>query len=181
LKHNRTLPASPAARGKRGRSEKCPIRSKRDAIHRRPSTGLVVAACSNAEDNAYTIDGISVSDFVYPTWFEPGAKAKATQFDYLKRIKKLLECVSVDTVTVYDIRVANGFRFSGPDTSTFWGYRWRVWHNGRERLQHGFKATPVSAAPEPGTLVLLTSALVAVLSVYSRFAIRRARPGGVHK
>ena len=63
----------------------------------------IVSPC-NAEENAYTIDGISVSDFVYPSWFEPGAKAEVTRFDYRKRIKKPLEVRRGGYVTVYDIK-----------------------------------------------------------------------------
>lgn len=40
------------------------------------------------EEDTYSIDGIEVSDFVYPSYFETFRKPKSTQFDYLNLITK---------------------------------------------------------------------------------------------
>lgn len=45
-------------------------------------------ACDPCEEVIYLIDGIAVSDFVYPSFFESFRKAKSTQFDYSNKITK---------------------------------------------------------------------------------------------
>src|SRR6185295_19242305 len=40
------------------------------------------------EEEEFNIDGIAMSDFVYPAWFEGFRKADSAQFDYLKRVKQ---------------------------------------------------------------------------------------------
>jgi hypothetical protein len=40
------------------------------------------------EEVEFTIDGIAMSDFVYPAYFEGFRKAKSTQFDYSKKVTK---------------------------------------------------------------------------------------------
>ena len=40
------------------------------------------------EELEFPVDGIPMSDFVYPAWFEGFRKAGSAQFDYLKKVKK---------------------------------------------------------------------------------------------
>jgi hypothetical protein len=47
----------------------------------------VCDACE-ADDLGYDIDGVRVSDFVYPAWFETSRKSGSAQFDYCKHLKK---------------------------------------------------------------------------------------------
>jgi hypothetical protein len=47
----------------------------------------VCDACE-ADNLGYDIDGVTVSDFVYPSWFEASRPANSTQFDYGKHLKK---------------------------------------------------------------------------------------------
>lgn len=44
--------------------------------------------CDAVEALEFKIDGIPMSDFVYPSYFEGFRKAKSVQFDYLKKITK---------------------------------------------------------------------------------------------
>jgi hypothetical protein len=44
--------------------------------------------CDAVEDEEYEIDGISVSDFVYPSFFESWHKPGSVQFDYLKKVSR---------------------------------------------------------------------------------------------
>lgn len=44
--------------------------------------------CDACEESFFAIDGVSMSDFVYPAFFEPWRKAGSVQFDYLKKIKQ---------------------------------------------------------------------------------------------
>ena len=40
------------------------------------------------EEEEFTIDGIPMSDFVYPAWFEDFRKPGSAQFDYLKKVDR---------------------------------------------------------------------------------------------
>jgi hypothetical protein len=42
--------------------------------------------CDAVEEETYEIDGVAVSDFVYPSFFEPWHPPHSTQFDYLQRV-----------------------------------------------------------------------------------------------
>jgi hypothetical protein len=44
--------------------------------------------CDAVEDEEFLIDGIAMSDFVYPAYFELFHKPKSVQFDYLKKVTK---------------------------------------------------------------------------------------------
>jgi hypothetical protein len=44
--------------------------------------------CDACEEEEYQIDGIAVSDFVHPAFFEPWHKPGSAQFDHLKRISR---------------------------------------------------------------------------------------------
>ena len=40
------------------------------------------------EEEEFLLDGIAMSDFVYPAWFEGFRKAGSAQFDYLKKVRR---------------------------------------------------------------------------------------------
>jgi hypothetical protein len=44
--------------------------------------------CDAVEEEVYDIDGIAVSDFIYPSFFEPWHKPGSVQFDHLKRVTR---------------------------------------------------------------------------------------------
>jgi hypothetical protein len=44
--------------------------------------------CDAVEEEVYSIDGIEVSDFVHPAFFESWHKPGAVQFDHLKKVKR---------------------------------------------------------------------------------------------
>jgi len=44
--------------------------------------------CDAVEDEEYVIDGIAVSDFVYPSFFEPWHKPQSVQFDHLNKVSQ---------------------------------------------------------------------------------------------
>lgn len=63
----------------------------------------VCDACE-ADQFGYDIDGVTVSDFVYPTYFELFQKPGAVQFDYLGKITKPLELLPGGYMSYYDLR-----------------------------------------------------------------------------
>ena len=52
--------------------------------------GLIYAyeTADAVEEEEFNIDGIAMSDFVYPAWFEGFRKPGSAQFDHLKRVKQ---------------------------------------------------------------------------------------------
>lgn len=69
----------------------------------------VCDACE-ADRFAYQINGVQVSDFVYPAWFESFRKQASTQFDYGKKIKQPFKLLPGGYIGVYDVRSGSGWR-----------------------------------------------------------------------
>jgi hypothetical protein len=46
------------------------------------------------EEVEFDIDGIAMSDFVFPAYFESFRKARSTQFDYCKKVSRPLQLLS---------------------------------------------------------------------------------------
>jgi hypothetical protein len=44
--------------------------------------------CDPVEEDTFLVDGIQMSNFVYPTWFEPFKHPRGTKFDHLGLLKK---------------------------------------------------------------------------------------------
>lgn len=44
--------------------------------------------CDPVEEDTFLVDGITMSNFVHPSWFEPFAHPKGTKFDHLGRLTK---------------------------------------------------------------------------------------------
>ena len=62
----------------------------------------VCDACE-ADQFGYKIDGVLVSDFVYPAWFESFRAKGSTQFDYSNKIQAPFELLSGGYIGVNDI------------------------------------------------------------------------------
>jgi hypothetical protein len=67
--------------------------------------------CDACEDDSlgYKINGVLVSDFVFPSYFESFRKA-GTQFDFCKHIKKSFEILKGGYLSVYDVKNGNGWQ-----------------------------------------------------------------------
>jgi len=52
--------------------------------------GLIYAyeTADAVEEEEFSVQGIAMSDFVYPAWFEGFRRAGSAQFDYLKKVKR---------------------------------------------------------------------------------------------
>lgn len=78
-----------------------------------PATGKLYAyeICDPCEGDSYgyDIDGITVSDFVFPAWFEP-FREPGTQFDFRKKIQKPLELLPGGYIGVLDIKSDAGWQ-----------------------------------------------------------------------
>jgi hypothetical protein len=51
-------------------------------------TWVALEVCDAVEETTYKIDGVTVSNFVLPSYFEPFRKANSDKFDYLGLVKK---------------------------------------------------------------------------------------------
>ena len=68
----------------------------------------VCDACE-ADQFAYTIDGVLVSDFVYPAWFESFRATGSTQFDYRGKIQAPFELLPGGYIGVNEIGSMSGW------------------------------------------------------------------------
>jgi hypothetical protein len=67
----------------------------------------VCDACE-ADNLGYQINGVQVSDFVFPSWFESFRK-KGTQFDQCKHIHKPFQLLKGGYIGVYDVKSGSGW------------------------------------------------------------------------
>jgi hypothetical protein len=68
----------------------------------------VCDACE-ADQFAYKIDGVLVSDFVFPAWFESFRKHNSTQFDRQELIKAPFELLTGGYIGIYDVPSGSGW------------------------------------------------------------------------
>lgn len=53
-----------------------------------PKAAYAYEVCDAVEETTYVIDGVTVSNFVFPSFFETFRKARSTQFDFLGKLTK---------------------------------------------------------------------------------------------
>ena len=68
----------------------------------------VCDACE-ADNFAYSIDDVLVSDFVFPAWFEDFRAEGSTQFDQRNQIQRPLELLAGGYIGVFDIARGSGW------------------------------------------------------------------------
>ncbi|MFJ9365684.1 hypothetical protein ACIRRA_14875 [Nocardia sp. NPDC101769] len=68
-----------------------------------------VADACEADQHGYAIDGIQVSDFVFPAWFENFRTAGSTQFDYGNHITAPFQLLPGGYIGVFDINGGSGW------------------------------------------------------------------------
>ncbi|MGI0080828.1 MAG: hypothetical protein ACRECH_14545 [Nitrososphaerales archaeon] len=66
-------------------------------------------ACE-ADSLGYSINGVTVSDFVFPSWFESFRTTGSTQFDYGNHITKPFEILSGGYIGVFDVTAGSGWQ-----------------------------------------------------------------------
>jgi hypothetical protein len=75
----------------------------------------VCDACE-ADTFGYTVDGILVSDFVYPAWFESFRKSHSTRFDHRSHISKPLDLLPGGYIGYFDVTGGSGWQQETKDT-----------------------------------------------------------------
>ncbi|HVT78921.1 MAG TPA: hypothetical protein VHD87_17905, partial [Acidimicrobiales bacterium] len=68
----------------------------------------VCDACE-ADALGYEVDGVLLSDFVYPAWFESFRKAKSTKFDHKGHLTKPFELATGGYIGAFDISAGSGW------------------------------------------------------------------------
>ena len=63
-----------------------------------------------ADADGYKIDGVLVSDFVYPAWFEPFRKKGSTKFDQRGLLKEPFSLRPGGYMSVYDVSSGSGWQ-----------------------------------------------------------------------
>ncbi len=71
--------------------------------------GYEVCDACEADEFGYEIDGVLVSDFVYPAWFEAFRKKGSTQFDYQNKIQSPFELLKGGYISIFDVSYNSGF------------------------------------------------------------------------
>lgn len=65
--------------------------------------------CDACEETDYDINGITVSNFVRPEWFEDGHHPEGTQYDFLKLIKKPFQLLPGGYIGMRDLTKSDGW------------------------------------------------------------------------
>jgi hypothetical protein len=78
------------------------------------TTGTLYAyeVCDACEDDSfgYQINGVTLSDFVYPSWFESFRAQGSVQFDRMNRIQSPLELLSGGYIGVFNVADGSGWQ-----------------------------------------------------------------------
>lgn len=81
----------------------------------------VCDACE-ADELGYPIDGVQVSDFVYPSWFESFWQPGATQFDYRGHINQPLQILQGGYIGAFDVTTGTGWHQLQPNADRAMAY-----------------------------------------------------------
>jgi hypothetical protein len=57
--------------------------------------------CDACEEEEFAVNGVPMSDFVYPAWFEGFRKPGSVQFDYLKKVRQPFEILAGGYMPIY--------------------------------------------------------------------------------
>src|SRR5262249_3247777 len=78
----------------------------------------VCDACE-ADEFGYKIDGVLVSDFVFPAWFETFREKGSTQFDQQNRIQEPFQLLKGGYIGVFDVTAGTGWHQQYPERGHF--------------------------------------------------------------
>jgi len=76
-----------------------------------PGTLYAYEVCDACEDDSlgYQVDGILLSDFVYPTWFESFRTEGSTQFDKQNKMQKPFQLLAGGYIGIFNINSGSGW------------------------------------------------------------------------
>ena len=57
----------------------------------------------------YLINGVLVSDFIYPTWYDTGATAPGTQYDYSRKITAPFQVGKLGYASIFNVSKGGGW------------------------------------------------------------------------
>jgi hypothetical protein len=137
--------------------------------------------CDAVEDEEYVIDGVAVSDFVYPSFFESWHQPMSTRFDHLEKVSRPFQTLQNGYQVVSNGAVAREIFGSRPKEINFREVEVRTLHRSEYRKEMMTGDTPDTSN---GTARSNASALhAAVLEHAGRLmtalaAMRDPLPGG---
>jgi hypothetical protein len=146
-----------------------------------------VADACEADEYAYQIGEVWVSDFVYPAWFESFRQPNSTQFDKQNRITAPFQLLPGGYISVLDTASAHGWtQLTAPDTKLSYELRARVGSR-RERRRivrtHWMKSrlrpkAPGAARPHPrAPFKTYRNPVFSLLQSALHESIKRRNPG----
>lgn len=91
--------------------------------------------CDAVEEEEYEIDGIAVSDFLYPSFFESWHKARSVQFDHLKKVDRPFQTLHSGYQIVSDGKSTREIFGSRPKERDFREVEIRTMHRSEYRKQ----------------------------------------------
>jgi hypothetical protein len=112
----------------------------------------VCDACE-ADGFGYDIDGITVSDFVFPAWFESFRQPDSTQFDFQKQIQRPLQLLAGGYIGVFDLTSGTGWHQVTADKTIRYEMRPRLGSRRERRRtprQHWLRTALVTKAAHAG-------------------------------
>ena len=118
--------------------------------------------CDAVEEEEYEIDGVAVSDFVHPAFFEPWHQPRSTQFDHLGKVAQPFQTLQRGYQIVSDGKSVQEIFGSRAKEQHFRTAEIRTMHRSEYRKQ------------------TMLSARAAVRSQSARIAVRKAHTAALH-
>ncbi|MET4424222.1 hypothetical protein [Bradyrhizobium sp. RT3a] len=116
--------------------------------------------CDAVEEEEYEIDGIAVSDFLYPSFFESWHKARSVQFDHLKKVDRPFQTLPNGYQIVSDGKSTREIFGSRPKERHFREVEIRTMHRSEYRKQIARHAAMARAARSDSDLGTSRAALL---------------------
>jgi hypothetical protein len=91
--------------------------------------------CDAVEDEEYEIDGVAVSDFLYPSFFESWHKPRSTSFDHLGRVSRPFQTLQNGYQIVSNGKAVREVFGSRPKANHFHDVEVRTMHRSEYRKQ----------------------------------------------
>ena len=145
-----------------------------------------VADACEADQYGYLINGILVSDFVYPAWFESFRQPNSTQFDYQSKITAAIQLLPGGYIGIYDTSSTSGWtQLTAQGSPMNYEMRARVGSR-RERRRilrsHWLKSQPVAraAAPRKARLQTIRNPVYSLMQSALHQTLKRRGTAALH-